>query len=68
MGLCEMRGLTFEPRGEPRCGAWPAGRMMTHSGNRAKCQAGASRLQRRVRPQTAAGTTLTSGAELEGKR
>ena len=45
-----MRCLTFELRRERRCGAWPAGRMMNHSGRRAKCHAGASRLQRRVRP------------------
>ena len=45
------RGLTFELRRERRCGAWPAGRMMDHSGKRAKCHAGASRLQRRVRRQ-----------------
>ena len=68
MGRCEMRGLTFELGGETRCGAWPTGRMMDHSGKRAKCQAGASRLQRRVRLHIAARTTLTSGAELEGKR
>ena len=33
-------GLTFELRGRSRNGAWPAGRMMDHSGRRAKCQAG----------------------------
>ncbi len=45
--------LTFELRRERRYGAWPAGRMMDHSGKRAKCYAGASRLQRRVRPRFA---------------
>ena len=45
-----LRRLTFELRRERRCGAWPAGRMMNHSGRRAKCHAGASRLERRVRP------------------
>src|SRR5690606_4928733 len=38
------RRLTFELRRECRCGAWPAGWMMYHSGRRAKCHAGASRL------------------------
>ena len=45
-----IRGLTFELRGERRRGAWPAGRMMYHTGRRAKCHAGASPLERRVRP------------------
>ncbi len=42
--------LTFELRRERRCGAWPARRMIRTTGSRAKCHAGASRLQRRVRP------------------
>jgi hypothetical protein len=45
----QRRRLTFELSRERRYGAWPAGRMMYHSGRRAKCHAGASRLQRRVR-------------------
>ena len=45
----QRRRLTFELSRERRYGAWPAGRMMDHSGKRAKCHAGASRLQRRVR-------------------
>ena len=51
MGLC---CLTFEVGRERWCGAWPAARMMNrlnHSGKRAKCHAGAGRLERRVRPQ-----------------
>ncbi len=36
-GTC---GLTFELRGRSREGAWPAGRMMDHTGSRAKCLAG----------------------------
>ena len=49
--MSRLRGLTFELSRERRCGAWPARRMMTVSASRAKCHAGASRLQRRVRPQ-----------------
>ncbi len=41
--------LTFELRRERRYGAWPARRMIRTTGSRAKCHAGASRLQRRVR-------------------
>lgn len=44
-----MCRLTFELRRERRCGAWPAVRMMNHSGKRAKRHAGGSRLERRVR-------------------
>jgi hypothetical protein len=44
-------GLTFELNGERRCGAWPAWPMIRTTGSRAKCHAGASRLQRRVRPR-----------------
>ena len=43
--------LTFELSRPHRHGAWPAGRMMYHSGKRAKCHAGVGRLQRRVRPR-----------------
>jgi len=46
MQLC---ALTFELRGERRCGAWPARRMMDHNASRAKCHAGARPLERRVR-------------------
>jgi hypothetical protein len=46
----ESQWLTFELRGERRHGAWPAGRMLYHTGRRAKCHAGASPLERRVRP------------------
>ena len=49
--------LTFELRRERRCGAWPAGRMMNQTGKRAKCHAGASRLERRVRPHCVRGPT-----------
>jgi len=42
-------GLTFELRRERRDGAWPARPMIRTTGSRAKCHAGASRLQRRVR-------------------
>ncbi len=45
------RRLTFELRRERWRGAWPARRMMDHSASRAKCHAGASRLERRVRPR-----------------
>jgi hypothetical protein len=48
--LVPLCGLTFELRGERRDGAWPARRMMAVSASRAKCHAGASPLQRRVRP------------------
>ncbi len=45
-GVC---WLTFELRGRNRHGAWPAGRMMYHSGKRAKCHAGGGPwLERRV--------------------
>ncbi len=44
------RCLTFELSGRRRCGAWPAGRMMAHSGPRAKCHAVGSPLERGVRP------------------
>lgn len=47
LGLCS---LTFELRGGRREGAWPAQRMMTVAGARAKCLAGDRPLQRRVRP------------------
>jgi hypothetical protein len=43
-------GLTFELSGRHRIGAWPAKRMMTLAGSRAKCQAGGGPLERRVRP------------------
>ena len=43
------RCLTFELSGSRRCGAWPAGRMMKHSGPRAKCHAVGSPLDRGVR-------------------
>ena len=42
--------LTFELRGWRREGAWPARRMMTVSASRAKCLAGGSPHERRVRP------------------
>ena len=48
--LGARRCLTFELSGPHRIGAWPAGRMMNHSGKRAKCQAGGGPLERRVRP------------------
>ena len=44
-----VRGLTFELSGRHRVGAWPAKRMMTLAGSRAKCQAGGGPLERRVR-------------------
>ena len=44
-----LRCLTFEVSGRRRCGAWPAGRMMKHSGPRAKCHAVGSPLDRGVR-------------------
>ena len=47
--------------------AWPAGRMMNHSGRRAKCHAGASRLERRVRQHSRYGphlSVLTTGRNL----
>lgn len=44
--------LTFELSRERRYGAWPAERMMNQSGKRAKRHAGASRLERRVRPHS----------------
>jgi hypothetical protein len=53
-----MCGLTFELSGECRHGAWPARRMMYHSASRAKCYAGASLLQRRVRPHSACLTAV----------
>ena len=43
------RGLTFELSGRHRVGAWPAKRMMTLAGSRAKCQVGGGPLERRVR-------------------
>ncbi len=55
-----MCALTFELRRERRYGAWPAGWMMYHSRRRAKCYAGASRLQRRVRPQLPCLLTLAN--------
>ena len=48
--LGELRGLTFELSRERRCGAWPARPMISEAASRAKCHAGASRLERRVRP------------------
>ncbi len=45
--------LAFELRRERRYGAWPAGWMMYNSRMRAKCHAGAGRLQRLVRHQRA---------------
>ena len=41
-------GLTFELRGAPREGAWPAQRMMTLAGARAKRLAGVRPFERRV--------------------
>jgi len=46
--------LTFELRRERRDGAWPARPMIRTTASRAKCHAGASRLQRRVRRHCAA--------------
>lgn len=45
-------GLTFELSRERRCGAWPARPKMSEAASRAKCHAGASRLERRVRPRS----------------
>ena len=54
-GRCKQKahrgGLTLGRRRGRRDGTWPAGRMMNQTGKRAKCHAGASRLQRRVRAQ-----------------
>ena len=49
--VLRLCALTFELRRERRDGAWPARRMIRPSASRAKCHAGASRLQRRVRPR-----------------
>ena len=49
IGLVFTCGLTFELSGRHRIGAWPAKRMMTLAGSRAKCQAGGGPLERRVR-------------------
>ena len=46
-----LRGLTFELSGRRREGAWPARRMMTLAGARAKWLAGGGPLERRVRPR-----------------
>ena len=54
-----LRCLTFEVSGSRRCGAWPAGRMMKHSGPRAKCHAVGSPLDRGVRHRTRACASLT---------
>jgi hypothetical protein len=56
------QSLTFELSREHRCGAWPASRMMTASASRAKCHAGASRLERRVRH------LLRRGSPFAGRR
>jgi len=55
--------LTFELRRERRDGTWPARRMIRMSASRAKCHAGASRLQRRVRPHPANGQACLRLAE-----
>ena len=51
-------GLTFEVSGRRRCGAWPAGRMMKHSGPRAKCHAVGSPLDRGVRHRLSGPVTV----------
>jgi len=51
-GVVWLCCLTFELSGERRDSAWPARRMMTVSASRAKCYAGASPLERRVRPHS----------------
>ena len=50
MRRCFLCGLTFELSGHRRIGAWPAKRMMTLAGSRAKWQSGGGPLERRVRP------------------
>ena len=54
-----IRRLTFELSRPRRCGAWPARRMMTARAWRAKCHAGAGRLERRVRQHCLGRTELT---------
>ena len=51
-------GLTFEVSGSRRCGAWPAGRMMKHSGPRAKRHAVGSPLDRGVRHRLSGPVTV----------
>jgi hypothetical protein len=52
-------GLTFELSGRHRIGAWPAKRMMTLAGSRAKCQAGGGPLERRVRRRLGTAALVT---------
>ncbi len=51
-----LSALTFELSGRRREGAWPAQRMMTLAGARAKCLAGGCPLERRVRPHSPPGS------------